>query len=889
MKTNLSLSKNNFRFIALMNMFLLCSILISTFTVNGQTQVWQALYNGSANGDDTYTTMTVDVNGNVYVTGTSSNGSNGDYATIKYNSNGVQQWIAIYNGTGNGYDQPVGIALDGSGNVYITGFSFNGSNYDFATIKYDNNGNQQWVSIYDGPTHNDDKPIGLKVDGSGNVYVAGATFNGNDDDFATVKYNTNGVQQWAVTYDGGANSGDYINALTIDGNGNVYVVGDSYNGSDYDYLTVKYNTNGVQQWASRYSGPVNDYSKAIALDLNGNVFVTGTSYTGFSYVGPYTECATLKYDNNGVLQWGVKWHGAYPYSSYASAITTDAAGNAYVAGYAYGYNYFATIKYDVNGGQQWVGSYDIGFGSFAANIALDDSANVFVTGWGYNDGGHQHYHTATVKYNNSGVQQWVIPYNQGLDAAPSALAVDGNRNIYVTGAYNNGSNSDYYTVKYSQCVYPDVPVISASSNPLCVGGSTTLNITNGNLNDAAQWKWYTGSCGGTLVGTGTSLTVSPSATTTYYVRGEGGCVSQATCGSIIVNIIPHQPPSAFSSSAITYPSTTTSWGSVACAYSYRVQVRVHGQQNWQTSATVLAPDTDFVWTIPTTIQSPNTMYDWEVRTNYNANNINSSVYSPIQTFTTCSPLSISKSQGSTNLCPNTSMILTATSGYNSYSWSNNASSQAISVNSPNTYAVTATGNGCLSTANVAITQNCNPPVSQSTTNILGTSAKANWVGFQCGVSYNIRISPHGLNNWTIYSAILGTQYNFTGLSLSTSYDWQIRTNCTSNQSSYSGWSSTQTFTTLTQRIEENFINPVTLNLYPNPANESVNIVFNSDFENLYTIRLTDMTGRIVKTETENSIAGENTHVMNLTGIAKGFYIVELLMGDTFNKVKLMVQ
>ncbi|GGH69697.1 T9SS type A sorting domain-containing protein [Phaeocystidibacter marisrubri] len=79
------------------------------------------------------------------------------------------------------------------------------------------------------------------------------------------------------------------------------------------------------------------------------------------------------------------------------------------------------------------------------------------------------------------------------------------------------------------------PTVSASSLTFCPGNSVTLSISSGTLNDAANWQWYTGSCNGTVVGTGTSITVTPGATTTYYVNGVGGCVNPGPCGSITVS------------------------------------------------------------------------------------------------------------------------------------------------------------------------------------------------------------------------------------------------------------------------------------------------------------------------------------------------------------------
>ena len=85
---------------------------------------------------------------------------------------------------------------------------------------------------------------------------------------------------------------------------------------------------------------------------------------------------------------------------------------------------------------------------------------------------------------------------------------------------------------------PSVPVLAASVNPTCSGQPTTLSIQSGQLNDAQNWQWYSGSCGGTPAGTGTSISVSPTITTTYYARGEGGCVPLGSCGTITVTVRP---------------------------------------------------------------------------------------------------------------------------------------------------------------------------------------------------------------------------------------------------------------------------------------------------------------------------------------------------------------
>lgn len=95
-----------------------------------------------------------------------------------------------------------------------------------------------------------------------------------------------------------------------------------------------------------------------------------------------------------------------------------------------------------------------------------------------------------------------------------------------------------FTVNYTTtCTVAGTPTASASPIQACAGSPVTLTAT-GALNNSANWKWYTGSCGGTLVGTGASITVNPSATTTYYVRGEGNCPGNGACGQVTVTVTP---------------------------------------------------------------------------------------------------------------------------------------------------------------------------------------------------------------------------------------------------------------------------------------------------------------------------------------------------------------
>ncbi|MGB3591599.1 MAG: lectin-like protein, partial [Nonlabens sp.] len=97
----------------------------------------------------------------------------------------------------------------------------------------------------------------------------------------------------------------------------------------------------------------------------------------------------------------------------------------------------------------------------------------------------------------------------------------------------------------TSCNDPDIPNVSFAPGTICDGNSALLSWS-GSLNDATIWRVYSGSCSGTLVGStsGSSTVVSPVAPgTTYYVRGEGGCVTPGSCGSVTVPVTPREDAS----------------------------------------------------------------------------------------------------------------------------------------------------------------------------------------------------------------------------------------------------------------------------------------------------------------------------------------------------------
>ena len=321
---------------------------------------WVKTHNGPLNDWDEARAIAVDGDGNVCVAGYDrGSGSLTDFATIKYYPNGDTAWVRRYNGTGNSHDGVNDLTVDDAGNVYVTGSSVgSGTDYDFTTIKYSSHGVAAWVSRYDGPGNGNDHSHAIAVDGSGNVYVTGyIETSGGRLDYATIKYDPDGDTAWVRTYDGpeSINDDDWSEDIAVDSSGNVYVTGmiDFYDKSAGgglngfgDYCTIKYYPNGDTAWVRAYDGPTDgdDGASALALDASGNVYVTGHS-TGD---GTERDYVTIRYDSDGEEAWVMRHDGPAGQYDDASDIAVDALGHVYVTGWVTvggGYYDYGTIRY----------------------------------------------------------------------------------------------------------------------------------------------------------------------------------------------------------------------------------------------------------------------------------------------------------------------------------------------------------------------------------------------------------------------------------------------------------------------------------------------------------------------------------------------------------------
>ena len=309
--------------------------------------LWIRRFTSLSRHDDQVKALTVDWGGNVIVTGKSVRGPysfGGDFATIKYSPSGDSVWVRYYQGPAFDDDSPAALAVDEVGNVYITGASTGvGTYYDYATIKYAPNGDTMWVRRYNGPGNGNDQATALAIDDSGNVYVTGESFgSGNAREFVTIKYNSVGDSIWVRRYKGIENGDNIATDLSLDAKGNVYVTGRSIgNGTYYDYATIKYNPNGDTLWVRRYNGLGNyeDIPSALSLDSAGNAYVTGKSWG----VGSSRDYATIKYNSNGDQIWVERYDGPNSGNDVSTDLAIDNSGNVFVTGTSE--NDYLTIKY----------------------------------------------------------------------------------------------------------------------------------------------------------------------------------------------------------------------------------------------------------------------------------------------------------------------------------------------------------------------------------------------------------------------------------------------------------------------------------------------------------------------------------------------------------------
>ncbi|MDJ0765972.1 MAG: SBBP repeat-containing protein [Myxococcota bacterium] len=447
-------------------------------SVAGPPIKWHTYY-GHGHFEDRGYSVVADSVGNIYVTGRTASwdGPNGEkplhQASYKYeivilklDRNGAYQWHTFYGS--NGYDIAESLAVDGDQNIYITGYS------DFS---WNGPSGQRPLN----PHTIDDDIIDTDSDtGTGTEYIP------SEYDLFVLKLDANGEYQWHTFY--GTNYNDKGNSITVDEEGNLYVIGTSEYGWDgpdglgplnphsggfedaaeSDAFTLKLDTNGAYQWHTFYGSSDYDDGHSLAVDGTGNIYTMGFSLNAWN--GPSGQnplhlhldddnhgAFVQKLDANGAYQ----WHTFYKGGGSSNQLSLDGAGNVYLANISDAWNGpngesplnpFSegemepfdgngyVLKLDGSGVYQW----HTFINGWIYALALDQVGNIFVTGYfeekNYEEslnGLKPEYdpELLVLKLDGNGARQWAALYA----GSSAGLCTDGSGDLYVAG-YSYGDS-----------------------------------------------------------------------------------------------------------------------------------------------------------------------------------------------------------------------------------------------------------------------------------------------------------------------------------------------------------------------------------------------------------------------------------------------------------------
>jgi len=399
---------------ALLITSLIVPLLISAGTARGQNIGWIRQFGSSAT-DYAYC-VAVDSSGNVYVAGKTDGvlpGQTSSYESDafvrKYDGSGNEIWTKQF-GPGSS-DRANGVAVDRSGNIYIAGTTFaalpgqtylGGDGDDFVR-KYDGSGNEIWTRQFGSSDY--DGAYGVAVDGSGSVYVAGETGGAlpgqtKSSDWFVMdvflrKYDGSGNEIWTRQF--GSREGRGSASVAVDSSGNAYVAGSGAllgqsSSGPYDAFVRKYDGSGNEVWTRQFGSSAEDSAGGIAVDGSGSVYVAGCTVGvlpgQISSGGP--DAFVRKYDSSGNEIWTRQFGADGP--DVANGVAVDGSGNVYVAGAISivfpGQNFFTSNgflrKYDGSGNEIWTRQFEKEGDSEAYGVTVDVSGNAYIAGmtWG---------------------------------------------------------------------------------------------------------------------------------------------------------------------------------------------------------------------------------------------------------------------------------------------------------------------------------------------------------------------------------------------------------------------------------------------------------------------------------------------------------------------------
>jgi len=240
-------------------------------------------------------------------------------------------WQRTYAGSDALHDHGIAVITNNTGDVFVAATVNNtGNDLDFALIKYDVDGDLVWDATWNGPAGREDVPVGLALDGSGGIYVCGASWTSPSfTDMTLVKFNASGGLAWSATYDH-AGLIDAAIGVTIDEQDNPIIVGISAPSTlSWDIAALMYDGetgDGLDTMRISLPGIGLHKATAWAIDEAGSLLMTGSYHNGTD-----RNIQTLKLTPGFTIGW-LQTFGGTGHPDQGLAVTTDAAGNVYVCG-----------------------------------------------------------------------------------------------------------------------------------------------------------------------------------------------------------------------------------------------------------------------------------------------------------------------------------------------------------------------------------------------------------------------------------------------------------------------------------------------------------------------------------------------------------------------------